>query len=604
MTTYIPAGPQSRVNEARAGIQAVSSSAALEDGGYVLIWASLPGTGYLFKGQRYDSNGDAVGSEFQVASLATSNQSSFTSTTGLQDGGFIVAWENGHNATDGSGSAVQAQRFDSSGQPAGAAFVVNELTTGNQNGVALTTLADGSFVATWTTNQPASGGTLNEVKGRLFDSSGAALGSEFLVNTTTVGNQTGSSLAALQTGGFLATWLSGSGASGSLNGQFFDSAGAKLGGEIALAGAGPGYPLEPSVTELADGRIVIAWRNVPDSGSGDTINGRIFDSSGAPIGGEFLISNPGGNPQAGSPQVEALPDGGFVATWSHPGGTDVSTAVWARIYDPSGTPGTSFLANTAAALFEGGSRTLVTNAGDIVVAWSTSFDVINTDVSARFIALNTAPVIQSDGGGATASFTVAEDQRVVTQIVADDRVGPAPVSYSISGGADAALFAIELDGPPYFRRRAGRRRAGRCRSRRGLRSHRLGRRWRAFRCSGPFGDGRRHRPGPDHRLGRSGLGARKRGGRHPGVGHRRGGDLRHHRRRRRRPLRDRLCDRPAQLRRRPEFRGPRRPRGGQCLRRRGDGERRRPERRPGALRHRPKRQRGSGLHNGGLPVDH
>ncbi|HEX9946292.1 MAG TPA: cadherin domain-containing protein, partial [Allosphingosinicella sp.] len=408
--------------------------------------ASMPGTGYLFKGQRYDSNGNATGSEFQVASLPTSNQSSFSAATGLQGGGFVVAWENGGTATDGSGSAVQAQRFDSSGQPVGAAFVVNELTTGNQNSVALATLADGSFVATWTTNQPAAGGTLSEVKGRLFDSSGTALGSEFLVNTTTTGSQTGSSLTALQSGGFLATWISGSGASGVLYGQFFDSSGNKQAGEIALAGDGPGYPLEPSVTELADGRVVVAWRNYPDSGFNETINGRIFDSSGVLLGSEFVISNPGGNSQTGSPQVKALPDGGFIATWSHPGGTDVSTAVWARFYDAAGTPGTSFLVNTAQNLFEQGSRTLVTSGGDVVVTWSSSFDPHQSDVNARFIALNKAPAIQSDGGGATASFTVAEDQLVVTQVVATDLVGPAAVTYSIAGGADAALFAIDSTG--------------------------------------------------------------------------------------------------------------------------------------------------------------
>lgn len=446
MTKYFPVGPQARVNGGHASGQYVTSSTALEDGGYVVIWVSLEGTGYLFKGQRYDPAGNAVGTEFEVASLLTTGQSSSAATTGLQDGGFVMAWDNGSSAADGSGSAVQARRFDSAGQPVGSVFLINEMTVGNQNGVALTTLADGSLVATWTTNQPASGGTLSEVMGRLFDSTGTPLGSEFLVNTTVVGGQSFSSLAALQSGGFLATWLSVSAGSTTLYGQFFDSAGAKLGGEIDFAGAGPGNPREPSVTELADGRLVVAWCTTPDTGFGDTINGRIFDSSGAPIGGEFLISNPGGNRQAGSPQVKALPDGGFVATWSHPGGTDVSTAVWARIYDSLGTPGASFLVNTAATLFESGSRTLVTDAGDIVVAWSSTLDHTNFDVSARFIALNRAPVIQSDGGGATAAFTVAEDQHVVTQVLASDLVGPAPVGYSIAGGADAALFAIDSTG--------------------------------------------------------------------------------------------------------------------------------------------------------------
>ncbi|HEX9965204.1 MAG TPA: hypothetical protein VGB04_09500, partial [Allosphingosinicella sp.] len=446
MAFYGPAGQQFRVNTLRTGSQFISSSTALADGGFVLIWGSTVGTAYSLKAQRYDSTGIAVGQEFTVASLGNSYQSLSSGAAGLLAGGFVVAFENANPARDGSGSAIEVQRFNSSGLPVGSAFVVNNEAAGNQSGAAVATLADGRFVVSWTTAQPAAGGTLSEVKARLFDVAGAPLGAEFLVNTTTLGAQSASVLTPTASGGFVATWLSGTGTATMLHGQIFDSAGNKVGGELALAGAGAGYPTESSVIGLADGRIVVAWQNYPDTGFMDqAIRGQILDSSGTKIGGEFLISNAGPG-QVHAPQLEALPDGGFVATWSAPSTSYGSGEIRGRRYDSSGVGGASFLLDTASDQSEGASRTLVTTGGDIVTAWGSSHHFSDNDVNARIYALNKAPVIQSDGGGASTAFTVAEGQLVVTQVVATDRIGPSPVSYVISGGADAALFAIDSTG--------------------------------------------------------------------------------------------------------------------------------------------------------------
>ncbi|EWS65629.1 hypothetical protein Y695_01119 [Hydrogenophaga sp. T4] len=61
--------------------------------------------------------------------------------------------------------------------------------------------------------------------------------------------------------------------------------------------------------------------------------------------------------------------------------------------------------------------------------------------------LNMAPVITSDGGGADAAKLVAENTLMVTTVVAADADLPAqPLTFSIAGGADAALFAIDAGG--------------------------------------------------------------------------------------------------------------------------------------------------------------
>ena len=54
------------------------------------------------------------------------------------------------------------------------------------------------------------------------------------------------------------------------------------------------------------------------------------------------------------------------------------------------------------------------------------------------------PVITSDGGGPTAAVSIAENTTAVTTVTATDADLPAQtLTYSISGGADAARFAID-----------------------------------------------------------------------------------------------------------------------------------------------------------------
>ena len=54
---------------------------------------------------------------------------------------------------------------------------------------------------------------------------------------------------------------------------------------------------------------------------------------------------------------------------------------------------------------------------------------------------NDAPVIDSDGGLATANVNAAENQTAVTTVTATDLDGDVP-SFSLSGGADQGLFSI------------------------------------------------------------------------------------------------------------------------------------------------------------------
>ncbi|WP_367848130.1 cadherin domain-containing protein [Rhodoferax sp. WC2427] len=82
--------------------------------------------------------------------------------------------------------------------------------------------------------------------------------------------------------------------------------------------------------------------------------------------------------------------------------------------------------------------------GSDTLAISTSDGASGSDADNLGITVtpvNDAPVISSNGGGATANLSLAENTTAVTTVVASDVDGPA-LSYTISGGADAARFQI------------------------------------------------------------------------------------------------------------------------------------------------------------------
>ncbi len=69
-------------------------------------------------------------------------------------------------------------------------------------------------------------------------------------------------------------------------------------------------------------------------------------------------------------------------------------------------------------------------------------DTVGATLSLTVNNVNAAPSITSNGGGATAAINVAENSTAVTTVAATDPDAGTTLAYSISGGADAAKFAI------------------------------------------------------------------------------------------------------------------------------------------------------------------
>ncbi len=151
---------QFQLGTSGTGSQISSSVSSLSNGDFVAVWGSFgigTGNGDGVYGQIFNTTGAKVGSQFQVNTNTTGNQQ-YPSATSLSNGNFLVAWED-DSGEDGSGDGVFAQIFNPTGSKVGGQFQVNTYTTGNQQSPSVTSLNNGDFVVTWEDSQLDGNGT-------------------------------------------------------------------------------------------------------------------------------------------------------------------------------------------------------------------------------------------------------------------------------------------------------------------------------------------------------------------------------------------------------------------------------------------------------------
>lgn len=304
--------------------------------------------------------------EFTVNTHVVDNQQD-ASLAVLPDGGFVVAWESFNQ--DGSGDGIYFQRFDSFGSPQGAETRASVTSALNQRNVSTATLADGRFAISWESN--GQDGSEYGVVGRLFSVDGVAQTGEFLINTSSVGDQSNVSLAALADGGFVAVYQSAlnDGDGSGIYFQLFDSAGNKQGGETqANIGTVAGEQRNPDVTVLSSGDIIIAWDDIDTA----KINAQRFDASGLVKGSEFRVNATTSSAQS-NPRIAALASGGFVVVWESNGQDGDAEGVYMQRYTATAeAEGGEALVNSTTVLAQRSPDVATLPDGGYVVVWEST----------------------------------------------------------------------------------------------------------------------------------------------------------------------------------------------------------------------------------------
>ena len=190
-----------QVNTFENGAQVDTALAIADDGTMFMVFVDYSGTagigsGTNLWGRMFDEDGVAQQpSEFPLNTSGYTNLDQREPRVAADgQGNFIVSWED--QAKDGGNWGIFARRFDSSGTPLASEFLVNTTTPGAQRNPRVAASASGEFVITW---EHWSSGQA-DVMAQRFDANAQPIDGEFMVNTTTTGDQRRPSLAMTPSG--------------------------------------------------------------------------------------------------------------------------------------------------------------------------------------------------------------------------------------------------------------------------------------------------------------------------------------------------------------------------------------------------------------------
>ncbi len=373
--------PEFQVNTSDPGNNYTDGVAMGEDGDFVVAWNEATTDPEIY-GRLFNSDTTPAGAPFAMNANTAPDREPSAIARDAQ-GRFVIVW-----AEEGAG--IRGQRFDSDGTPLGANFQVNTSTSLATADPFVASDPSGNFVASWTSGE----GDASDAAARRFDSNGAPLGDEFLVNVHTTGFQRPYGVAN-SPAGFVVTWFGdGDGAEG-VFARRFDEAGTPMTGDIEVNFL-PTAPIDirPDVGMNKAGDFVVVWGD--EIGSVPSVLGQRYDSDGTPAG---FIPISGSTFENFQPRVASDSAGNFIVTW-HTGPSPFSggdeTAVHARLYDISGEAvSPEFLVNEITTGFQFRARPSLADNGSFVVVFN-SGSGSTYDIKGRKTGGHAAPEIVMD----------------------------------------------------------------------------------------------------------------------------------------------------------------------------------------------------------------
>jgi len=307
-----PLGPATVANDDVAACnQEFPEIAANGSGAFAVVWEDMRDGHEDVYIRRYASDGTPLGAETLVNDDATDVHQRQPNVAMNDAGQSVVAWIDGRV----SYSDVFFQLYDAYGLPVGPNTKVNEGTEGSQYGIELAMAPSGEFVVVWADSRF----DFYDVFMQRYDATGAPLGGNVRVNTDPAGTTQSSPDVAIDgAGNFTVVWSENDGhmIGWNLYAQSFDSSGVRLGDifKVNDGSGGVAYRRYSVLDMHPGGSTVYAWR---DNRSGEyEIYARRFDSSGAPLGPDFKVSDDSGPALRTSPEVAVDVDASFTVLWT------------------------------------------------------------------------------------------------------------------------------------------------------------------------------------------------------------------------------------------------------------------------------------------------
>ena len=366
--------------------------AALKSDGSVVTW----GTSF------YGGNSSAVAE--RLSSNVTAVYSTTTAFAALKSDGSVVTWGDPNNGGDSSAVAGSLNSNVTAVYSTGGAFAALK--------------SDGSLV-TW--GDSSRGGNSTAVVASLTANVKAVYSNHF-------------AFAALKSDGSVVTW-----GAGGLGGDS-SAVAARLSSNVTAV-----YSNKAAFAALKSDGSVVTWGQSNLGGDSTAVTANL--TSGVKAVQSVIYFQPGPSISATTGNITST-TANLLGELSSEGNSPVTARGFvyalASVSDPKiGDAGVTQLADSGSGL---GSYSQLLSGLTPNTAYVFRSYVVNGEgtaySSAEIFSTNLPPVITSDGGNTTVSLNVAENSTAVSTVSATDADAGQTITYSISGGADAARFAI------------------------------------------------------------------------------------------------------------------------------------------------------------------
>lgn len=277
----LPTGVELDVNSVTTGTQDFHRVAVLADGTFVVVWESDAGGDDDVLSRRFTAGGVAIDKVEVLVNETTTGEQQDPHVAALETGGFVVVWDSGN----GGNREVMARLFGSDGTALTGEFSVSDDATHDHNDAVVAGLGGADFVVVWEREGPST--TNEDLVAREYL---AARGPVALidVNQTTTADQEDAAIAVADDGTYVVAWESGDDSDDDIWARRFAAGSGALGDEFAVSTEGAGLQENCDVAMHGDGRFAVVYEN--QASDPWSISARFYDAAGAPVGAPFTVN--------------------------------------------------------------------------------------------------------------------------------------------------------------------------------------------------------------------------------------------------------------------------------------------------------------------------
>ena len=360
-TDLLPLGEVFQVNDAGVPSWAPSLSCGPE-GGFVVAWVDTRSGNDIYA-RRFDSSGNPLGASFKVNEDKAARPHISPSVSIGPSGNFVIVWED-FRQTD---SDIYAQRYSSAGNKLGSNLMVNSDSLNEDQYSPSMSMGRGDrFMVTWVDLRSG----IKNIFVRLFSFDGAPQTSVFKVDTTTTSDPRESPwIGSDTTGRYIITWADYAPSFPTIYAQRLDSLGHALEAKLRISDQGAiGERHNPTLSTNPSGAFVVVWmdkRNLNYDIWARTVRSDGFPQQQA----SFILNDDSTGANQGSPSIATQSDGGFMVVWED--FRNNNSDIYLKRFNSSGQPlGGDFRVNDSLGYVNHGLPDIACNdSGNFVVVW-------------------------------------------------------------------------------------------------------------------------------------------------------------------------------------------------------------------------------------------